>query len=832
MQIPVRLNDTQYFSANLDLSKPLFADTETNFLYRGIRLVQLFQEHWDSVVIFDTRVVKLQDVYNVIRSAHTVFHNICYDAVCFQEDLNIPYCPFERFDDTLLLARQALAYELDSFSLDSCFAHVYGEDVYAPIGEKKEMQKSFLSTKRRDMSVGDITEQQIQYSAADVFYMPKFWGVIKQAAEEEHYKTDILFIRNLLRWQRFGMPVDSKAVAQLRAEQTKLVEELTGKLPEGLNVNSPKQVKELLGFESSDKTTMLHAEAEGNRVCGLIVNKRKALKLLNFLERYDFARVRGFFSPTTISGRVRCDGSADIEGTDNLLQIPRALKKVFGFEEGDSRRLVYCDFAQLELRTACCNTAERSIEQAFREGLDLHAHTASLMFDGLSYEQALKDKEKRTAAKMCNFSLLYCSSAKTFKNAYLNNGGGLLTDEQAVMYRSLWKDSYAGFSRWHDEAVNKYQKGLLACRSKNGRKYKAKLFTDVCGVENQSIGADAAKTALNIFLSKLPEAKVLCFIHDAIIVEAANDIEAAQIAETLGQSMVEGWFKAIENLPINDLPMPLEVGCGRTLIEAEGNTIWQTKGEKVISQAPLFEEVEVTSPNLPNEVLHRDILFDADTAFYIAALEAEGDLIVAQDLVLNYFKFFRESLQPVSVKYFLTLGKCFRYGIYAEYKAQRNRDLAPKCLGELKRWAVKKFKNVLHNELLEADDLVYFYGKQNPNALICSIDKDVLNSLPGRHWNPRKNSIVEVSEQQALLWPYLQCITGDSSDNIKGAKGLGPKKAEKFLEGVTSERGAWRQVVKAYESAGSHENEALLNMRLVRLDQFDGESVKLWQPVF
>lgn len=831
----IRLNATTYFSKNFDATQPLFADTETNYLYKGIRLVQLYQAHWDSVVVFDVRDVKLSSIYAAIKGAHIVFHNICYDAACFQEDLNINVCPFGSFDDTLLLARQAFAYNLEYFSLDRCFEYIYGYDVYAEIGEKKAMQKSFLSTKKKDMGIEDLTDQQIKYAAADVFYMPKFWDSIKHIKNEQCYKTDVLFIKNLLRWQRFGMPIDKAAIERLKAEQTKLVEELTLKLPQGLNVNSPKQVKDFLGFETSDKTTLLKAsEGESNEACDLIIKKRKALKMLNFLDRYSFERVRGFFSPTTISGRVRCDGSGDIEGTDNLLQIPRALKGVFGFGENDERRLVYCDFAQLELRTACCNTSERNIEKAFREGLDLHAHTAALMFEGLSYEQALHDKEKRTAAKMCNFSLLYCSSAKTFKNAYLNNGGGLLTDEQASTYRNLWKSTYNGFAAWHEQAVRKYQKGLLECKSKNGRRYKAKMFTDICGVENQSIGADAAKTALNIFLEKEPNAKVLCFIHDAIIVEAQNDNEAKRLAEILGNSMVAGWFKAIENLPINDLPMPLEVGVGPMLYEAESNTVWATQGLKSqhVEIKPLFEECEVISNDVPEEVKNRDILFDADTPFYISALEAEGDLEVGKDLVLNYFKFFREQMQPKSVKYYLTIGRCFRYDLCDTYKANRDRDKAPPILKALKFWAAKKFSNIFYDERLEADDLVFYNALENPNALICSIDKDVLNSLPGRHWNPMKRKIVEVSHLTSTQWPYMQCIMGDSSDNVKGAKGIGEKKLWRFLDKSCSKPlDLWLQVLEAYRFAGQTIDEAVLNMQLVRLDQFNGKEVELWQPL-
>ena len=45
----------------------------------------------------------------------------------------------------------------------------------------------------------------------------------------------------------------------------------------------------------------------------------------------------------------------------------------------------------------------------------------------------------------------------------------------------------------------------------------------------------------------------------------------------------------------------------------------------------------------------------------------------------------------------------------------------------------------------------------------------------------------------------LQCLTGDTADNIKGIKGIGPKKAEKILQGVPLER-RWNRVRAAYRA--------------------------------
>ena len=105
--IPVRTNDLAFLKASLSKEAPLFIDTETCFLYKGIRLVQMFQKDWQEVLVMDTTSVSLREIYEEIKHAHVVFHNYAYDAACFVEDLDLNENPFETFDDTLLLSRIA-----------------------------------------------------------------------------------------------------------------------------------------------------------------------------------------------------------------------------------------------------------------------------------------------------------------------------------------------------------------------------------------------------------------------------------------------------------------------------------------------------------------------------------------------------------------------------------------------------------------------------------------------------------------------------------------------------------------------------------------------------
>lgn len=844
-------NDFSYFEEFYNPNEPLFCDTETCFIYKDIRLVQLYQKDWPKVLIFDIVDIPLWHVYDLIKEAYIIFHNFVFDASCFMEDLNLKNNPFPNFEDTLLLARIGFV-DKPSFSLDSCFSYIYGVDVYAQFGvDKKAMQKSFLTTKRRDGSSADLSEEQYLYASADVFYYPKLWEFLSQFKNKSHYLVDKQFIHNSLRWQRFGLPINEEIRQNLFDKVERDLEEVTQQLPGGLNVNSFVQVRSFLKTSSSTKEDLMRLEVEGLKEAGLVLKKRGLLKMKNFLERYNHERIRGFIAPTAISGRARCDGG-DIEGTDNILQIPRKLKEVFGYPSEDPRFLVYCDYSQLELRTACCNTGERKIEKVFREGRDLHTHTASLMFDNLSYEEAGKDKEKRHAAKMCNFALLYCGSAASLKGAFLTNGGVDLPLEKAEEYRRAWLKAYPAFYSWHEQAREQYLKGDMLRTTPTGRSYTAKLFTDICGIENQSLGADAAKLGLNRFLELEPEARVLAFIHDAIIVEASNEEEARHYSKKLGLCMLSSWFDTISTLEIKDLPMPLDVNYGKNLKTIEEDNLgWSTPGlledaeeykklllenkpsEERRVEEPLFKEKKLEAPEWkpPEECLHRDILFDADTAIFIAALENEDkEFEDALTAVKEYFSFTRDIFQAKSLTLYITVGKNFRYDLYKDYKANRNRDREPKYLKALRHYCAEHFKNIAFHAGFEADDLIVEDKKNNPEALLMAVDKDVLNAVPGRHFNYKRREIVEVSKKQALVWPYFQAIVGDSSDNIKGIPKVGPVGASKVVNENMTEPELWNALVQAYLSAGLTEEEALLNMRLVNMHQYKNRKLCLWRP--
>jgi len=141
-------------------------------------------------------------------------------------------------------------------------------------------------------------------------------------------------------------------------------------------------------------------------------------------------------------------------------------------------------------------------------------------------------------------------------------------------------------------------------------------------------------------------------------------------------------------------------------------------------------------------------------------------------------------------------GPTFRHEIFPEYKAQR--PAMPEALGKqiepIKRAVELLGLKPLMFEGAEADDLIAcFCGRFKSEApvVVLGSDKDLLQCLDHNVilWDPgaRKEKITTLEtfkKETGLLpsqWPDFQALTGDSSDNIPGVPGVGPKTAMKIM---------------------------------------------------
>lgn len=187
---------------------------------------------------------------------------------------------------------------------------------------------------------------------------------------------------------------------------------------------------------------------------------------------------------------------------------------------------------------------------------------------------------------------------------------------------------------------------------------------------------------------------------------------------------------------------------------------------------------------------------------------------------------------------FDTKGPVFRHELYRDYKA--NRPPMPEDLVEqlpfIRRTASACGMLILEQAGQEADDLIASATRcaveQGHTVVLVSGDKDLLQLVAPQvsMWDPMKNVLMD---EAAVLAKYgvgperlldFFALTGDSSDNVPGVPGIGPKSAGRFMAEYASLEGLYEAAPslkrsKAVETLLAHREQAFLSRDLVRLNR-------------
>lgn len=237
----------------------------------------------------------------------------------------------------------------------------------------------------------------------------------------------------------------------------------------------------------------------------------------------------------------------------------------------------------------------------------------------------------------------------------------------------------------------------------------------------------------------------------------------------------------------------------------------------------LFSEHDVTK----FESSSVSVFIDADSMLYYTALtkDVDGRLDIALELFREMVKSIRLACNSDGFFYFFfscNRKDNFRTLIEPTYKATRKAE-KPKIIDELRKTLVEKYGNIYECVGCEADDAVCFMKTKQPNGIVCSPDKDVLQQIAGRHYNYRTNTIVETSAESAYRFKLYQMLAGDNCDNIKGLKGVGPVAAERMLDAM---RNVNTSMLRYYRSAGLGYRDMRKTLRLVSVDLIKDAELK------
>lgn len=163
------------------------------------------------------------------------------------------------------------------------------------------------------------------------------------------------------------------------------------------------------------------------------------------------------------------------------------------------------------------------------------------------------------------------------------------------------------------------------------------------------------------------------------------------------------------------------------------------------------------------------------------------------------------------------------------YKGNRDSSKRPTWYDEIREYLIEYCGAELITGM-ETDDACGIEQWKNKDRSTCivSIDKD-LDMIPGWHYNFVKQEMYYVTLAEANKKFWLQALTGDTTDNIRGIPKVGIKTAEKILSGITGWTDMAATVMKTYADKGIadefHENATLLWIQRENMINYNGETI-------
>ncbi|KMO29190.1 DNA polymerase I [Methylobacterium variabile] len=491
------------------------------------------------------------------------------------------------FDDTMLIS-----YVLDAGK----GSHGMDELARRHLGHQPITFADVAGTGRQKVTFDRVAlDKATAYAAEDADVTLRLWRLMKPrlAAERRASVYETLerpLVPVLARMEREGIKVDRQMLSRLSGDfaqsLARLEDEIQEMAGEKFSVSSPKQIGDILfgkmGLPGAKKTpsgqwatpaTLLEELAgQGHDLPRRILEWRQLSKLKStytdsLQEHADQGTDRvhtSFALAATTTGRL---SSSD----PNLQNIPirteegRRIRQAFVADAG--HKLISADYSQIELRLLAHIADIPQLRQAFEDGIDIHAATASAMF-GVPLDQMTPDLRRR--AKTINFGIIYGISAFGLADRL-----GIPQSEASAFIKQYF-ERFPGIRAYIDDTKK-------ICRDKG---YVTTLFGRVChypqirsnnpqeraSVERQAINAPIQGTAADIIRramarmeGALSEAglatRMLLQVHDELVFEAPDD-EVERALPIIARVMEEAPHPAVT------LRVPLAV-------EAKAATNWQ-----------------------------------------------------------------------------------------------------------------------------------------------------------------------------------------------------------------------------------------------------------------
>lgn len=436
-----------------------------------------------------------------------------------------------------------------------------------------------------------LTQAYLKDMGKSAFHLYRLAGELHRRLKQDgleklYYDIEQPLAGVLFKMERVGFEVDKRKLAgfsdMLSERIDRDLESIYSIAGHTFNVNSTKQLAAVLFEEQklpvikktksgySTDAEVLEKLRPYAPIVELILDYRQLAKLKStyadglYAVADENSRIHSSFNQTvTATGRLSST-EPNLQNIPIRTELGHEMRKCFVAPVG--KVLVDADYSQIELRLLAHISADPIMIEAFVNGEDIHASTASQVF-GVPQSEVTPELRKR--AKAINFGIVYGMGGFS-----LANDIGV-SKKEADAYIAGYKSKYKGVSEYLSAIIESaYRTGFVTTMF-GRRRYIPELTSSKASMRNfgervamnspiQGSAADIIKIAMINVDRALSEsgldARLVLQVHDELILECAEK-DAPSAAKLLKREM--------ENAVRLLVPLSVEVSCGKTWYECK-----------------------------------------------------------------------------------------------------------------------------------------------------------------------------------------------------------------------------------------------------------------------
>lgn len=453
------------------------------------------------------------------------------------------------------------------------------------IGKKGKNQLSMRSVSLEKQTEYAVEDADITFQLAQLF-RPE----LKEAKTEDLFnEIEIPLLRVLADMELEGINLDKEFLNSLAKDLDNDIKELEAKIyqeaGEEFNIASPKQLGEVLfdklKLVAKPKKTRTGQYSTAEEVLSYLAKDHAIIQ--SVLDYRGLSKLKSTYIdalPEQIeesTGRVHTDYMQTVAATGrlssnnpNLQNIPirtergRQVRKAF-VPRNEEYILLAADYSQIELRIIAALSEEKTMIEAFKNGEDIHASTASKVFN-IALDEVTR--EQRSNAKTVNFGIIYGVSAFG-----LSNQTDLSRSEAKDLIDTYYK-TYPQLRNYISEQINFARENGYVQTVLGRRRYlkdingsnavvRGAAERNAVNAPIQGSAADIIKIAMINIHKKLEEenlqSKMLLQVHDELVFDVYKpELEAIK---TMVKTEMENAYQLT-------VPLVVELGTGQDWLEA------------------------------------------------------------------------------------------------------------------------------------------------------------------------------------------------------------------------------------------------------------------------